>query len=74
MALPKGHNPNHPPRGSTIRVEPIRSKKAIKNIKKLLSDQPRNLCLFLVGINTAYRASDLLTIRGCVAGEATQDR
>ena len=62
MPLPKGANPNHPQPGSAIMVEPIRSKRAITNIKKLLSDQPRNLALFTVGINTAYRASDLLTI------------
>lgn len=43
-------------------VEPIRSKRAIGNIKKLLVDNPRNLALFVVGINTAYRASDLLTL------------
>ena len=74
MPLPKGANPNHPPRGSTIMVEPIRNKRAISNIKKLLSDQPRNLALFTVGINTAYRASDLLTltvgqVRGLQAGD-----
>jgi len=55
-------NPNHPKKGSTIRVDPIQQTKDIKNIKKLLQDKPRDLCLFTVGINTNFRASDLLQI------------
>jgi integrase len=55
-------NPNHPPKGSTIRVDPIRKLKDIKAIKKLLHDKPRDLCLFTMGINTNLRASDLLRI------------
>ena len=61
MPVAKGQNPNHPIKGSTTKVEPIRSKKAILNIKKLLT--PRNHCLFTLGINTAYRANELLSIR-----------
>ncbi len=34
-ALSKGHNPNHPQPGSSIKVEPIRTKVAIENIKKI---------------------------------------
>ncbi|MEM9817192.1 MAG: site-specific integrase [Cyanobacteria bacterium P01_D01_bin.6] len=63
MSFQKGENPHHPQPGSTIKVEPIRDKKAIKRIKNILADEPRNLCLFTLGINTAYRASDLLTLR-----------
>lgn len=63
MAFQKGENPNHPRLGSTIKVDPIRDKKAIKRIKKLLQDNPRDLCLFTLGINTAYRANELLSIR-----------
>ncbi len=63
MALQKNQNPNHPKLGSSIKVEPIRELKDIKNIKKLLADHPRNLCLFTLGINTAYRANELLSIR-----------
>ena len=63
MPLPKGQNPNHPAPGSSIRVEPIRERAAIKRIKANLADQPRNLCLFTFGINTAFRASELLSIR-----------
>ncbi len=55
-------NLNHPQKGSTIRVEPIRQIRDIKSIKKLLADSPRNLCLFTLGINTNLRASDLLRI------------
>ena len=54
---------NHPQKGSSTRVEPIRSEKDIRNIKKLLSDHPRNLCLFTFAINVNLRASDLLRIK-----------
>ena len=63
MAFKKGENPHHPSLGSTIKVEPIRDKKAIKRIKKLLEDNPRDLGLLTLGINTAYRANELLSIR-----------
>jgi len=61
--MKKGQNHNHPPKGSTIKVEPIKSKKHIQTIKKLLADNPLDLCLFIVGINTNLRASDLLRIK-----------
>ena len=63
MPFPKGQNPNHPTAGSTIKVEPIRDKKAIARIKKILADRPRDLCLFTLGINTAYRANELLSLK-----------
>jgi integrase len=46
-------------------VEPIRDKKKIAQIKNLLRGQRRyrDLLLFVVGINTALRVSDLLTLR-----------
>lgn len=56
-------NPNHPSRGDTIKVEPIRTVNAINKIKTLLTPSPRNFALFVVGINTAYRASELLSLR-----------
>ncbi len=73
MAIKSGENPNHPVKGSTTKVEPIREKKAIGNIKKILADKPRDLAMFVVGINTAFRASDLSRItvgdvRGVEAG------
>lgn len=44
---------NHPARGSTIKVEPIRSVQGINKIKEALADKPRDYCLFVLGINTA---------------------
>lgn len=55
-------NPNHPKKGSTIKVDPIRKLRDINSIKKMLHDKPRDLCLFVLGINTNLRASDLLRI------------
>ena len=45
-------------------VEPIRDRKKIAQIKNLLRGQNRfrDLLLFLVGINTALRISDLLQL------------
>jgi len=60
--MQKGQNFNRPLKGSEIKVEPIKDLKNIKAIKKLLSDNPRDLALFVVGINTNLRASDLLSI------------
>ena len=46
-------------------VEPIRSRKKIDRIKHILVEQGRyrDLLLFVVGINTALRVSDLLKLR-----------
>lgn len=59
---PLPRNANHPKKGSSIKVYPIRDLKAIKRIKKLNEDKPRDLCLFTLGINTAYRANELLSL------------
>lgn len=59
MTKPKGNNPKP---GEKIKVDPIKDPKDIKTIKKLLADHPRDLCLFVLGINTAFRAGELLTI------------
>lgn len=68
----EARNSNHPAKDSDIKVEPIRDKKAIQTIKKLLADKPRDLALFVVGINTNLRASDLVQltagqVRHCTA-------
>jgi integrase len=55
-------NLNHPPKGSTIKVEPIRRDKDITLIKKHLADRPRDLAIFTLGINTNLRACDILRI------------
>ena len=71
----KAGNSNHPKKGDQIRVDPIKDLKDIKTIKKQLKhDSPRDYCLFVLGINTNLRASDLLNItvghvRELVAGE-----
>jgi integrase len=56
-------NPNHPKKGSQIKVDPIKKLKDIKAIKKLLANKPRDLALFTIGINTNLRASDLLRLK-----------
>ena len=67
--MQKGENFNHPAKGRTIMVEPIKDLKDVKSIKRLLSDRPRDLCLFTIGINTNLRASDLLRI---IAGQVRE--
>jgi integrase len=59
----KGENFNHPPKGSHITVDPIRSLRDVKKIKKLLADKPRDFALFTLGINTNLRASDLVALK-----------
>ena len=54
---------NHPKKGSSITVEPIRDLKDIKRIKRKLKDNPRNLLLFTLGINNGLRISDLLNLK-----------
>ena len=58
-------NPNRPQKGDVIKVEPIRRPEDIQAIKDLLKDEPRNLAMFVTGINSALRGSDLLRIRFC---------
>ena len=61
--MASSNNPNHPKKGDQIKVEPIRELKDIKSLKQLLrNDKPRDYCLFILGINTNLRASDLLRI------------
>lgn len=46
-----------------VTVEPIRNKKDIKKIEKFLSKQSeRNLLLFVLGINSGLRISDILSL------------
>src|SRR5690625_2725036 len=44
-------------------VQPLKNKRDIERIKDALSDSPRNLLLFTIGINTALRVSDILSLR-----------
>lgn len=63
MPFLKGENPHRPAPGSVLKVDPIRDKRAIGRIKKMLRDHPRDLCLFVVGMNTAFRANELLSLK-----------
>ena len=56
-------NPNHPKRGSSTLVEPIRKLDNIKAISRLLKDKPRDRLLFVVGVNNGLRAGDLLKLK-----------
>jgi integrase len=61
--MKKGENYNHPKKGSNVKVDPIKDKKHIQTIKKLLVDKLLDYAIFVVGINTNLRASDLLSIK-----------
>lgn len=65
MGFRKGQNPHHPKKRSSIRVDPIRDLQAIALIKEILAREHkiRDLCLFTLGINTAWRANELLSIK-----------
>ena len=60
--MKKGQNFNAPKKGDQTKVEPIRKLRDIRSIKKILKDNPRDFTLFIVGINTNLRASDLCRI------------
>lgn len=49
-------------KGSIAKSDPIRTLEDIARVKELLADQPRNLALFVLGINTNLRACDLRKI------------
>lgn len=55
-------NRNHPQKGSSTKVEPIRELAAIAQIKAMLKTRPRDLCLLTFGINSAYRANELASL------------
>lgn len=61
--MKKGENYNRPMEGSKIAVDPIRRVKDIQAISKLLSDNPRNQLLFVMGTNNGLRTGDLLKLR-----------
>lgn len=53
---------NNPKQGDVITVDPVKDIKDIKSIKRMLADNPLHYALFVVGINTALRAGDLLKL------------
>jgi len=61
--MTKGQNSNRPQKGSKIAVDPIRRMKDIQAISKLLSANPRNNLLFVMGTNNGLRTGDLLKLK-----------
>lgn len=57
----KGHIPKH--KGKCVTTEPIKQLEAIADIKHYLRYQPRNLALFTLAVNSAFRSSDILNLR-----------
>ena len=58
-----GGNGNHPAKGSSIKVGPIADLDAIRLIKEMLYlSNPMHYGLFVVGVNTNLRASDLVRL------------
>ncbi|WP_272700882.1 site-specific integrase [Desulfovibrio sp. Fe33] len=67
-------NDNHPPKGSSITVEPIRSLDVISAIKGILHDKPRDLLLFVIATNNGIRCGDLLRLKvGDLRGKNIDD-
>ena len=72
--MTKGQNSNRPQKGSKITVDPIRRMKDIQSISKMLSDNPRNNLLFVMGTNNGLRTGDLLKLKvGDVKGMKVGD-
>lgn len=46
-----------------MKVDPIVDLKSIKSIKKLLSDNPRDKLLFVMGVNSGLRVQDILALK-----------
>ena len=61
--MTKGENYNKPNVGPKITVDPIRRMKDIQAISKMLSDNPRNNLLFVMGTNNGLRTGDLLKLK-----------
>ena len=56
-------NDNHPKQGSSIWVSPIRDLKIVDAIAESLRPRLRNRCLFVVGVNVAWRANELVSLK-----------
>lgn len=54
---------NRPKKGDRIKVGPIRKQSDVRRIKALLEYDYRDLALFTLGINTGYRANELLSLK-----------
>lgn len=72
--MKKGENYNAIKKGSKMTVDPIRRMKDIQAISKLLSVNPRNHLLFVMGTNNGLRTGDLLKLKvGDVKGMKVGD-
>ena len=61
MSRPK-RNHNRPRKGTRTTADAIYDPAAIERIKQNLLPTPRDYCFFVLGINTAYRAGELLSL------------
>ena len=59
----RGKGVEAPHKDRSITVEPIRMIKDINKIKEYLKDKPRDFALFVLGINSGLRGSDLLKLK-----------
>ncbi|GAB6039236.1 site-specific integrase [Fundidesulfovibrio butyratiphilus] len=58
-----------------MKVEPITDVKQIKSLKKILADQPRDLLLFVLSINSGIRVGDVLRFKAAdLRGKSIGDR
>ncbi len=46
-----------------MKVQPFTDEKQIAKIEKLLADNPRNLLLFVIAINSGIRMCDILNLK-----------
>ena len=61
--MAKLKNPNHPKKGSSTKSEPIRDPRYVAKIKAMLKPKPRDRLLFVMGVNSAYRINELLSLK-----------
>lgn len=73
MDVISNNNPNHPKKGSSISVVPIRDPKD-RDIKRLLQDRPRDLLLFVMGINNGFLRLRVGDVRALKPGMSVKVR
>lgn len=61
MMFEAGHTPSH--KGKTTTVDPIKTLDGVAKIKELLKGHVRNKALFVVAVNSALRAGDLMKMK-----------
>lgn len=64
MAMANIDHPNVPGKGISKTVDPIRDEEKLREIKdNLRARNPRDYCLFILGINTGIRVGDILKLK-----------